>query len=113
LRLGCRGNLLNHFARSPLWRVTLRRRRFLTPPAPPRETSARRIFPLTEPRGTRRSFRISDFPRVSIFRYDLPLRPRNLFTIPPHASISPCIGKVSSSPDLSGIFLIALNSRVY
>jgi hypothetical protein len=44
---------------------------------------------------------------------NFPLRPRNLFTIPPHASISPCIGKVSSSPDLSGIFLIALNSRVY
>jgi len=29
------------------------------PPAPPRETSARRIFPRTESRGTRRSFRIS------------------------------------------------------
>jgi hypothetical protein len=39
--------------------------------------------------------------------------PRNLFTILPQASMSPCIGKVSSSPDLSGIFLIALNSRVY
>jgi hypothetical protein len=44
---------------------------------------------------------------------NFPLRLRNLFTIPPHASISPFIGKVSSSPDLSGIFLIALNSRVY
>jgi hypothetical protein len=44
---------------------------------------------------------------------NFPLRIRNLFTIPPHASISPCIGKVSSSPNLSGIFLIALNSRVY
>jgi hypothetical protein len=65
LRLGCCGNLLNHFARSPLWRTTLRRRRFL-PPAPPRETSARRIFPLTEPRGTRRSFSISKPRRILV-----------------------------------------------
>jgi hypothetical protein len=44
---------------------------------------------------------------------NFPLRIRNLFTIPPHASISPCIGKVSSSPDLSGIFLISMDISVY